>query len=1626
MAAAAALQALHAYLGVSEEGVAQLVDMGRSLRGGSSGCGGDAGLDEDTSAVDAVMALMCHPEAATLRHNVVVRHANNSGQRLVPATAVALGGGPIVAGVSRATVRLADTDDDVGALQTRLALAEAAVAAAVAELRARPPRMRASGPGDRGGAAGGSDDDVGGGAHTKHGSYPSDVDYAVLPPFADVAALAAADPRFRADLHQLLVDLTLPSAVMLDAKHIGARLYRLLVARDRAALLTSQRLDEVLGAAAVLEGCVALRAALDAAACSVLIRAGSGSPPPAVVAGHAAASLGVPALAALARSLDASCRTVGADALQLPSAPPLDELHMRARFAATFPWGIQFDVDAASSLPGADDAVHLHVPLPLAALRALLAARDALSLQPASISAARLTSIDGAAPVIAPTLPAAAAAASTTATAAAPASTASAAAPLVSSAAAPSNPPAASAAATSAAATAAAVAAAARGRSASLDSLVAPPSPWFGATGTTREGERRHPRAAEAPSAARERAILKLTHGVDYLQDGRRPGEFLQLPTQRVDDVLPAGITLPQAVRSAAAAPRPPVLADAGVTDGPSSGGSGGGSGGLGIMKPGPPAAVAAAAAAAAAAARRAAAGARQPHILVPADATLDATFVSSASVDAAAVAGDEDGGLGLRASRQNSEAWRLFAVEEAGYPLDASVIALLQELDPALLYARLPGLRVTTVAHASAPAVAAALRPHDVIFGVTRATAAADTAAGAWGSPLAPCAAGACTAPHGVPPPATPVDGRAQPLLLPACAGNGGTLPPLLCSPAAGVAGWDSTTLWAALAAAADAAEAAGTSPTAPAVVLHVARPTLLVRLEAALRGMPVGTAVATSWPVPRASPSGTSSGGGHHHHHGHGHGHSHGHTHGHGHGHGHGHAPHRHGGHGAAGLQAHLVSALAGTHVTIPGASFFMGAEESSLDEAAVADHDTGQYLGYAPSGYTRIDSELKPWLRRPPLLVPAPLMLRAVGGGAGESGTMVRSRSGGSSSGGGGSVGGAAHAATADAAGVVVGVSESAGDQGQGAARAGGGGAPPATGDDPAVAPSAAAGALPAPSPSARVERGRKVPAPVAHMPTVAVTWSRGVAGFLAALAATATAGAPPPAAASAASDAEAPPAPPPASAPLVFPDVAPRDILVAALRAEHRLARLHSAVIAAASAAQAVTNTYARPAAGAGGGENEAMGRPEVQVGDGAGGAALTGGNGNGSDAAAAAAAAAAAEGGDDMCDSASVNSATLLEGLDPTAAAVLLQSPTELSGGELTASGGTAPTGGTYDYFFVSGVASSPVPSPDASPTAAGSSLATAPPALVLSAGTGGVADTVVGRRRRARPVLTPALPPHSLKVTLRQLTSPALRRLAELAGLPLNGDKPALIGPLVALLAGGPPPPPPPGPAAAVTPMIVVSAPPGRTASSGGGGGGGGGASQDGGGMEVDASAPARSSSRSPSPPVAAAAAAAAGTTGTAAATAARLPTVTPTPAAAGSCGDLVPLPPATLAEVMESSAVAYSNGIILLPPPAPFEAALLRRYHAYPDGLGGLGGLPTPAGAEGGPPAAGRGGGRGRGGVGGGGGGGGRGGGDLHSAAGRLALSAPCTVGTPATPSGGGTTATTRAHGASAARGAG
>ena len=131
------------------------------------------------------------------------------------------------------TEDVGDLDADVGYTQQNLALAEAVILQA---LRTAPHRTELAG----------------------------------VPTVEQLAIGQALDPGLRAEVLRLVSEVAQPNAGLLEADAVRARVRRILIAHDRAALQAQQRAEELVAAAGLYESIVATRAAADAAACTAL------------------------------------------------------------------------------------------------------------------------------------------------------------------------------------------------------------------------------------------------------------------------------------------------------------------------------------------------------------------------------------------------------------------------------------------------------------------------------------------------------------------------------------------------------------------------------------------------------------------------------------------------------------------------------------------------------------------------------------------------------------------------------------------------------------------------------------------------------------------------------------------------------------------------------------------------------------------------------------------------------------------------------------------------------------------------------------------------------------------------------------------------------------------------------------------------------------------------------------------------------------------------------------------------------------------------------------------------------------------------------------------------------------
>jgi hypothetical protein len=165
-------------------------------------------------------------ERQAVRHNAVAAGADDAFLRTIKHT-----GG---------TVTLHDFDCDVGTTQQSLALAEALVLQALSS--------------------------------TATSSAVSGT-----PSAESVGVAQIFDPSLRASLMRLITEIAQPNVGLLEPDAVKARVRRLLIAQDRAALLAQQRAEELLTSAALYECAVATRAAADTASCRAYAAGASGA-----------------------------------------------------------------------------------------------------------------------------------------------------------------------------------------------------------------------------------------------------------------------------------------------------------------------------------------------------------------------------------------------------------------------------------------------------------------------------------------------------------------------------------------------------------------------------------------------------------------------------------------------------------------------------------------------------------------------------------------------------------------------------------------------------------------------------------------------------------------------------------------------------------------------------------------------------------------------------------------------------------------------------------------------------------------------------------------------------------------------------------------------------------------------------------------------------------------------------------------------------------------------------------------------------------------------------------------------------------------------------------------------------
>ncbi|RYE97520.1 MAG: hypothetical protein EOO41_03435, partial [Methanobacteriota archaeon] len=187
---------------------------------------------------------------------------------------------------------------DVGSVQESLALAENVMHQAILEVRQRLAKERGvkrehapahaslsvhevthgvAGSASNGGHAFGSHSatphregsGAGSGAALLSATavQPGDVDVTSLPSYEDIVHLASTDPFFRADLLQIIVDVSRPSFGTVEARALAIRLHEALVARDRRAFLTCMRLDETCAAFKLIEHAIIAFYLIDALSC---------------------------------------------------------------------------------------------------------------------------------------------------------------------------------------------------------------------------------------------------------------------------------------------------------------------------------------------------------------------------------------------------------------------------------------------------------------------------------------------------------------------------------------------------------------------------------------------------------------------------------------------------------------------------------------------------------------------------------------------------------------------------------------------------------------------------------------------------------------------------------------------------------------------------------------------------------------------------------------------------------------------------------------------------------------------------------------------------------------------------------------------------------------------------------------------------------------------------------------------------------------------------------------------------------------------------------------------------------------------------------------------------------------
>lgn len=134
-------------------------------------------------------------------------------------------------------VRTNDFDRSLGAYQMRLVMGEELVLQAASGLSPASSGSRSS-----------------------KGAQPS------LPSPVSLSLAVSQDPSLRRELVGLLNELIQPSSGLLESGALAARLRWILVKRDRRALLMRARGEEILGAFAAVEGCIAAAAMADAKA----------------------------------------------------------------------------------------------------------------------------------------------------------------------------------------------------------------------------------------------------------------------------------------------------------------------------------------------------------------------------------------------------------------------------------------------------------------------------------------------------------------------------------------------------------------------------------------------------------------------------------------------------------------------------------------------------------------------------------------------------------------------------------------------------------------------------------------------------------------------------------------------------------------------------------------------------------------------------------------------------------------------------------------------------------------------------------------------------------------------------------------------------------------------------------------------------------------------------------------------------------------------------------------------------------------------------------------------------------------------------------------------------------------